>query len=571
MISSVPDLAELPLPPDTVGLLEGLRTTRTIRRYTDEPVPPEALRAMLFAATRAPSGSNRQAFRFLVLTDGPDRPRGEGADRRRRAPGVGLEARVRRLLDGLGRRRRLAEGPHGARRCRRYVDEFANVPVLVLPCLVRYREPESFEGASIYPAVQNLLLAARALGYGAALTGWHKIVEDELRPLLGIPDGVFIAATITIGRPEGSHGPVRRRPIGEVIFEDRWGETPAWAVDPPGTRFTAAGPPVAAEAVRRKAADMTWDFSTEPEFQEKLDWIDEFVRTEIEPIDLAFSSHTVYDQTHPVHREVIQPLQEQVKKQGLWACHLGPDLGGLGYGQVKLALMNEILGRSTWAPSVFGCQAPDSGNAEILAHYGTQEQKDKYLQPLLDGEIVSCFSMTEPQGGADPQRVHLPRRARRRRVGHQRREVVLVEPALRGVRDRDGRHRPGRADLPGRVDVPRARPTRPASTSSATPASRGEAFGEGSHAYVRYENVRVPKENVLGGAGQAFVIAQTRLGGGRIHHAMRTVGVCQKAIDMMCERALSAATRRARCSRRSRWCRSTSPTRGSTCTSSGSW
>jgi len=147
---------------------------------------------------------------------------------------------------------------------------------------------------------------------------------------------------------------------------------------------------------------MTWDFSTEPEFQEKLDWIDEFVRTEIEPLDLAFSSHTVYDKSHPVHAKVVRPLQEKVKEQDLWACHLGPDLGGLGYGQVKLALMNEILGRSSWAPSVFGSQAPDSGNAEILAHYGTQEQKDKYLQPLLDGEIVSCFSMTEPQGGADP-------------------------------------------------------------------------------------------------------------------------------------------------------------------------
>src|SRR5262249_23093723 len=92
--------------------------------------------------------------------------------------------------------------------------------------------------------VQNLLLAARALGYGAALTGWHKIVEDELRPLLSIPDGVFIAATITIGRPEGSHGPVRRRPPGERVFEERGGEVPPGARDPPGTRHTSAGPPV---------------------------------------------------------------------------------------------------------------------------------------------------------------------------------------------------------------------------------------------------------------------------------------------------------------------------------------
>src|SRR5262245_62152552 len=148
---------------------------------------------------------------------------------------------------------------------------------------------------------------------------------------------------------------------------------------------------------------MAWDFSTEPEFQEQLDWIDEFVREECEPLDLAFSSHIVYDRSHPVHKEVIRPLQQQVKDRGLWACHLGPDLGGLGYGQLKLALMNEIIGRSNFAPMVFGCQAPDSGNAEIIAHYGTDAQKQKYLEPLLNGDIVSCYSMTEPQAGSDPQ------------------------------------------------------------------------------------------------------------------------------------------------------------------------
>jgi hypothetical protein len=125
----------------------------------------------------------------------------------------------------------------------RYVDEFERVPVLVLPCLVRYREPTSFEGASIFPACQNLLLAARALGYGGVLTGFHGLVEDQLRELLDVPEGVFMAATITIGRPEGKHGPVRRRPLGELVYGEGWGETPAWAVDPIGTRHTQAGPP----------------------------------------------------------------------------------------------------------------------------------------------------------------------------------------------------------------------------------------------------------------------------------------------------------------------------------------
>ena len=128
----------------------------------------------------------------------------------------------------------------------RYTDEFERVPVLVLPCLVRYRAPTSFEGASVFPAVQNLLLAARALGYGGVLTGFQGLVEPELRDLLGIPEGVFMAGTVTIGRPQGGHGPVRRRPLAELVYGEGWGDAPDWAVDPPGTAHTQAGPPKAA-------------------------------------------------------------------------------------------------------------------------------------------------------------------------------------------------------------------------------------------------------------------------------------------------------------------------------------
>src|SRR6188474_2898003 len=132
---------------------------------------------------------------------------------------------------------------------------------------------------------------------------------------------------------------------------------------------------------------MAWDFETDAEFQKPLDFI------------LGHPN----DFSDPKRAKLIPPLQAEVKRRGLWACHLGPELGGQGYGQVKLGLLNEILGRAHWAPIVFGCQAPDSGNAEILAHYGTPEQKERWLEPLLDNKIVSCFSMTEPQGGADPK------------------------------------------------------------------------------------------------------------------------------------------------------------------------
>ena len=143
-----------------------------------------------------------------------------------------------------------------------------------------------------------------------------------------------------------------------------------------------------------------WGFETDEEYQKQLDWVDEFVRQEVEPVDHVIKH--AWDVWDPVRNRLIKPLQQQVRDHGLWACHLGPELGGPGYGQLKLALLNEILGRSHSAPVVFGCQAPDSGNAEILAHYGTPELKERYLKPLLANEIVSCYSMTEPAGGSDP-------------------------------------------------------------------------------------------------------------------------------------------------------------------------
>lgn len=236
------DLADVPLPEDTVGLLEGLATTRAIRRYRDEPIPERDLRDIVFAATRGPSGSNRQPFRFVVLSDGPNARAAKAL--------IGEQARAmwdaKRKHDGYDRGSGTAADSPKARMARTmqgYVDNFESAPVLVLPCLVRYREPHPMEGASIYPAVQNLLLGARALGYGGVITGFHAAVEDDLKRLLGIPDDVFIAATVTLGRPQGGHGAVRRRPLEELVFGEHWGDAPAWAADPPGTRYTSAGPP----------------------------------------------------------------------------------------------------------------------------------------------------------------------------------------------------------------------------------------------------------------------------------------------------------------------------------------
>src|SRR5580698_9288694 len=146
---------------------------------------------------------------------------------------------------------------------------------------------------------------------------------------------------------------------------------------------------------------MAWDFTTEPEFQEKLDWADQFVRNNVEPLDQLYPKLAFSPLEEPL-RSLVNQLKDEVRAQDLWAAHLDPELGGKGYGQLKLALLNEILGRSSWAPIVFGCAAPDTGNAEIIAAYGTPAQKAKWLQPLLEGEVFSSYSMTEPHGGADP-------------------------------------------------------------------------------------------------------------------------------------------------------------------------
>ena len=236
------DLGHRPLPVDTVGLLEGLTSTRSIRRYRDEQIPDEVLRDILFVATRAPSGSNRQPFRFVVLRDGP------AARQARRLLGESARAFWADKVTHDGYDRGSGADPNApkarmARTMQRYVDRFEDAPVVILPCLVRHRPDHASQGGSIFPACQNLLLAARALGYGGVLTGFHGGVAAELQALLGLPDEAWIAGTITLGRPEGAHGPVRRRPLAELVYEDRWGQPAPWAVDPPGTAHTAAGPP----------------------------------------------------------------------------------------------------------------------------------------------------------------------------------------------------------------------------------------------------------------------------------------------------------------------------------------
>lgn len=283
------------------------------------------------------------------------------------------------------------------------------------------------------------------------------------------------------------------------------------------------------------------NLTIDPEFAAKIDWMRDFVPRECEPIDLLFPHHgDPYDIDNAKARAVIAPLQDAVKEQGLWACHLDAQLGGRGFGQLKLALMNEIIGRSYWAPTIFGTAAPDTGNAEILAMFGTAAQKARYLQPLLDGDIVSTFSMTEPQAGADPKEF-----------------VCRAYPdgdewVIDGEKWFSSNARYAAFLIVMAVTDPKAPPHArlsmfvvPAETPGVTIKRNVGVIGDdlahddGIHAYIHYDKVRVPMNAMLGAPGEGFKVAQARLGGGRVHHAMRTVGKCSRAFEMMQERVVS--------------------------------
>jgi acyl-CoA dehydrogenase len=283
---------------------------------------------------------------------------------------------------------------------------------------------------------------------------------------------------------------------------------------------------------------MAWDFSTEPEFQAQLDWMREFVQVEIWPIE------TVVDELgDDGFRRVIAPLQEEVKRRGLWAAHLPPDLGGQGFGQVKLGLMHEILGTSPFAPVAFGNQAPDSGNSEILALAGTPEQKERWLYPLLAGELRSSFSMTEPEhAGSDPTRMSTTAVLDGDEWvidGHKwfsSNASVADFLIVMAVTDPEAQRYQRASMIIVPVETPGVRIVRDVPTMEDPQESYGRY---GAHSEIVYEGVRVRRENLLGERGAGFLIAQQRLGPGRIHHCMRWLGVSRRAFDMLCERALT--------------------------------
>jgi acyl-CoA dehydrogenase len=259
----------------------------------------------------------------------------------------------------------------------------------------------------------------------------------------------------------------------------------------------------------------------------------------------AFMDEHVYPNEQALIREddaadvLILELRREAKDADLWAPHLPPEAGGSGSGFLEYAYLNEEIGRSMYAQLVFGCQAPDAGNGEILHLFGTEQQKKQFLEPLVSGEMRSFFGMTEPEvAGSDPTLL----RGRAVRDGDE--WVIDAHKWFSSGADGAG------FGVVMVVTDPDAEPHRRASMILVPTDTPGyelvrkipvmghEGRGWGTHCETRFTNVRVPFENVLGEPGDGFRIAQKRLGPGRIHHVMRWLGQMQRAFELMCSYSL---------------------------------
>jgi len=276
------------------------------------------------------------------------------------------------------------------------------------------------------------------------------------------------------------------------------------------------------------------NFAIDPAIEAMREQILEFLEEKVYPNEQAWlrREEAIYPDCVEDSAE-IRALQDEVKEMGLWAGHLPSEAGGMGLSVMEYGLLNEIIGRSHFAPRIFGCNAPDSGNAEILWQFGTGEQKERYFWPLQRGDVRSFFAMTEPDvSGSDP--TGLQTRAEldgdewviNGRKWYSTNANGAAFCIVMALTDPDGgRHRQFSQILVpvGTLGLELVRPI----------SVMGHTTGPG-HWEVAFNDVRVPQSNLLGERGAGFSIAQVRLGPGRIHHCMRWLGQAQRGFDMMC-------------------------------------
>jgi len=281
------------------------------------------------------------------------------------------------------------------------------------------------------------------------------------------------------------------------------------------------------------------DFSPSPRAQEYVERVGSFITSEIEPREAAY--HRMVDAGDENAPSVIEELKAKARKEGLWNLFMPDPRYGPGLTNVEYAQIAELTGRSFIAPEVFNCNAPDTGNMEVLLHYGSAQQQQRWMMPLLEGEIRSAFCMTEP-GVASSDATNMAatavvegdevvvngRKWFSSGIGHPHCEIII----FMGLTDPDA-HRYARHSM---VLVPR---DTPGVTVERLLPVMGRYDRPHGHGEVVFDNVRLPQDAIIAGPGRGFEIAQGRLGPGRVHHCMRAIGLAEKALELACQRATS--------------------------------
>ena len=278
------------------------------------------------------------------------------------------------------------------------------------------------------------------------------------------------------------------------------------------------------------------DFNVSQEIQDLTATVRRFLDDEVLPVE-----RSVLERGFGAAGPEIERLRGRLREEGLLAPHMPREWGGGGLSLLELAPLSEVLGRSIIGHYVFNVQAPDAGNMELLLHHGSDEQKERWLRPLVAGDIRSCFGMTEPEfPGSNP--VLLGSSARRDGEdyvidGHKWFTSAADGAAFCIVMAVTNPEAPSPYARASQIVVPTDAPGFEIVQNLPVMGERGEGWM--SHAEVRLHGVRVPAANRIGAEGTGFALAQERLGPGRIHHCMRWLGICERAFDLMCERAAS--------------------------------
>ena len=284
------------------------------------------------------------------------------------------------------------------------------------------------------------------------------------------------------------------------------------------------------------------DFNHTDKVLDLMEQLNAFMDEYIYPKEQTYIDHYKSTEDKWKSPAFMEELKDKARDRGLWNLFLTESEYGAGLTNLEYAPLAEIMGRVYWAPEVFNCNAPDTGNMEVLDRYGSEEQKEQWLKPLLDGEIRSCFSMTEPRvASSDATNIESPitlegdeymvNGTKWWSSGAMNEACKIIVFMGKTDPDNASRHKQQSMILIP-MDTEGIKIIRPLSVFG----YMDEPFG---HAELSFENVRVPKENIILGEGRGFEIAQGRLGPGRIHHAMRLIGLSQRALEMMCERAES--------------------------------